>query len=1845
MIVFITLAPLLAMPPMWKEPEKTEGEKSVPEITEMNRRHEESKFSKTDDFNPVRANEVAIKEEKEKTEEEISLVDFQTALERYPEASRFVLKKKAECINQQMILVAQDVNLSEPTAIVQAEDQAIMAIFKNLLEEEYPSIDIKHFFVSEFEFDDSRPLSAQLMRQTFEFIEKQVREKDLSVYQSEKKSVGELIRKMAAQPLNVIADDHYNVVDQMWNNSLEAWQDRFEAQKEKELKEQILQHAKSTLVKVKEIQKAIDIDATFLARLSQCAEKVINPLSYVPGPIPLGGIAHATSTIADFVNQMWFYKDEMIASYNVLSAEAAVEKAIDDFNEINQLANWLQSGATKREEEALCLEQTAIQVALKALRPPIMSFQETDWKNWALHLLQSGKGDLSQQELLTNHGLSDPAWALDQVLAGLKEKLIEQSSVILLKQEREKAFQELSKMEPALVALLTHTAQLMKEQAVGFEDHHYCKTRLKEIDEEIKVLFENPIDPNNATQLLHKEDEMSFAFLELKNAHDLLINIATNLSTKNQEIEDLERAAIPVRKGLIIAEKKLAIAQNRIQKRQENYHQINSFVLRLPSFREGIREFQLSSLRFNDPSKLILSTGPVLLTKFKETIGKALLHEARRIYQQQSPFQKFENPFAGAFIQKPAFLIPEVTLPNDLDRARWKAAEEAKELLRSRERLFAEYKTNHPELQAITTTDLFHDATKTGATVSAPVSFFRFMTPEEHDDEQGNESRSLKTHTDVKSGGSKNSSIYSQSIHSWSGSVLSGTSSQASKAERKRLHLATTEVTQAVDAWKQLVLQTEKERLAPDEVTHTHDQAFFDAWQEADEKAQAAEQKRKEEKEKISQFQKWKNQWEIQTVRWEVRAVVDRLTQECRAAKADELALEAVRNQNDSTWVKRFTALSNFQTILKGELKAAKREWDKLAREFIEATVVDKTLHSRALKRLQQKDQAINQLWQHVMSEDKQEEGEVQKEEVDQRKGDYHLDLMTKKSDRMNRLFAEIGQKNITLQRLTSIRRPNAQQRQERDRLSLIIDQLEQETLTKYREESLEEAYQEAQSVALEKKGNAEIEAWKKKVEKALYEEELVRQRLNIIDKNQKNSDFWLFRELARCKTIREIDQEAYDTFLKEVREFAEIRSLWRTSMQAQEQNATLQVLRAAHDHYLGHQNLWENLTSFTKSNYNESIINANEAEEMAIHNAIAEAERKTRQAHATVARRNASLTARQKSKRAALDAANKAEQEWVQQELAEDERARALKWVELRESERAKIVAQALNFRSLREKVTIAQKALYQISPNAYAGFWKENLNKVEDAVTAWGNALREMQPAISHLMKDATTSEQRAYQAWNHAHDAESWKMAATQSAMTQAVWEKASESYRQRSGLFQDPQQATFNWIQNREDIEHGKELWAAKALYAEALRRHGIAWEVKKEMMEKLFKGQNFSSWDFSLWKDVLYSTEQALQTFSQTLEAYQQGQRIALDRFKRQWDFSEIQESHDFWTLVYQAENSFVRAITESNETNWKESFKAALELVPLLGQKRNQAVLISKDLAQKVQEERSVLEEEQQQLTITFFHLQGFWKQSAKVACAKEAFLRAQRTWIPIIETMHVCKSNEEALLLLDHSEMASALAAFAEIILSMNLAVDIRDEFASRIANAAALTGQEVVDGALVVGGGVLNLALGALATPVLLTMMPDLISEYVENNDSSELISDMPRTILVLLSVPLLPFTFLIAPDKNHVLPLARALNHRTQHIEERMAMKEALEQGARAAIPPGSEMLSQLVSKSAEIFQSSLFYLKKIPSSAGLEGASQAAREVDLLATRCQETHWEAEAYWLAQLVREIISLQQR
>lgn len=1062
---------------------------------------------------------------------------------------------------------------------------------------------------------------------------------------------------------------YYRDADAIWLEEQQAWKERTSAQRELDSKTILLEHAKILLANVTQVRVTLDKEKTLLGRIARYSEKAAIPLSFIPGPVPFGGVANTVSGVASGFNEIWVNKDILLAERAVARSEREMEQAIQKAKTANDQVAALRIKAQGVEEQARLLERTVERDSIERIHPPVTSLYEADWIEWATHIVCEGKGAPNEIIDLANHGMTDPLWTREIVSTALKKRALEDFQAVE-EQKRltsfEKTFQETSQtFQKALETTGTAQKEASKaEQRLesATQIYHHWKRELEQNNEMLNELEkpENVRRPGNADQIRITKEKFCAALTEFEQAcNDIKIHEAT-LAKARHELTIHEATTAQLRDEVTVAEEIFSRNKERAKLRQERTI-TPQLTLRLPRWNEegALKREQLEKSVFLFPE---------ILTKAYETIGRALHKKQQRMYGIETPRQSV------------ARLIPEIKVPTKEDLARWKASHQAEDFIEERDNLISTIKERCGSLPS--------------KTVSKVAAGLGTIAEEEQHDDEGSEAvgknerailSSLTTSTknvrknrtasgsitSIRSESNQSKSsigsfVSSSSLHSWTGSIAESLSasvaSAASNKEMKALKKATQAINKAAMQWAQLVRKADAERIAAGGELYPDEETLFEAWQKADLLAEATWEKRCHLQEEAVRTAAMAHDWEMSTLRWEARAKTDRLTREIKETELDLVSLAAIQKPLDFAWNAHFKSVSDHLDQIKKAAKTAEEAWSTLAE-----------LNASPKEKLREEDQAVNALWEQVYEEYYQEKEpesrRAQKTRLGQETGAYKFDLITEKNNTVATCFAEIN----AASELTA---------QER-----------------YAECTLGEALKAAR----EKIPGAEA-AWEFRVAKAIKDQQVVQQTEDL-------------KSQERLAAIAAADQAALEAFKKEATRLASIEAVWKAQLEAEEKIALIKRIAAANNVHQGNPIAWDFLPHYEKEAYNEAVSAANEE----ILDQIQHRFQETVETALELGQRAKKVWF---SKRTAEQRAEKAKAELMQLKMNEDERRVAIRRAKMLEfdykTEQEENLFQITNG-NLQEEENHFLPSLLKLRSNIADRAWKEAQEFSHDLEISW--------------------------------------------------------------------------------------------------------------------------------------------------------------------------------------------------------------------------------------------------------------------------------------------------------------------------------------------------------------------------------------------------------------------------------------------------------------------------------------------------------------------------------------------
>ena len=1312
----------------------------------------------------------------------LSLHDFQSALELHPDARRLVV------VNGEEGFFLQPCE-ADPTAPGknQTENRTTLKILKEIISLEHsPAIAESIPSLNALALLKADSLSAEQLREIFQKINQEplsqttLAEKNVSsticnsifqepAFLQEKKEAVEVLQKLIeASTIHRDGSRYYKEADQLWQKEQQAWEERAMAQRNLEEKNGILQQAQELLAKVTAARAELDIQTTLLGRISKYSAQAAVPLSFIPAPVPCGGIAHTVSGVTDKLNQIWVNKDVILAEHTVNNAKKEVDQATQQVDVATKNVGTLHQKAQQAEEQARILEYAARKDDIERLLPPVTSFDEMEWQEWATRLVRSGQGDPFFISMLVNHGMSDPLWAEEIIQQALKKRVegdlqkeAEQRENIFMPLEVE--FQQASKALQEVHEITTQAEKnvLIARQRLesATQIHQHWKKLLEESNDTLNELEkpEQMRKPGNAQELEREKKKFCVALTEFEQACNDLKKYEEALKQAHEILAFEENKTLPLQHATIAAEKKLQRQHERDEaiQDQKNHSLVFQQNLRLPKFQkeEAITPQQLKAIETTKNHEIEQITLPEILDKIYETIGRALLSQEQKIQQGKEGELDKEITSPQENFKAPVILLPEIREPAPEDLARWDAARLAEDFIDERDHVIDQIKERYAIMTTTSAAENNNNkkfsTTSSSSTKSTPLSLI-LEEPTNRDSEdleqdnafptaaaslrlgniqrQNENSNASTTSVSMKSArtqSSLGSFVTAKTGLSKTGSVANSIpdsiSSMASRSEVRHLKSAISAINKAAGRWAEMVRLADAQRVAAGGAPYLDEETLFEAWQQADLMAEAAWKKRSHLQEEMLRVATMARTWEANTLRWEARAEADRLLEDQMEAEADLVSLAEKQEPLGSTWQSQYQAISEHLQQVEKEATAAQKKWSRLAE--LEENVKRATNpeeKKKLLLQLRDQDKAVVTLWQRV-EEDYYKEKEfetrrAQKERIAQETGSYKFDLNTQKNELMSVCFNDS-----------------------------FVD--EEKGIARYAEVTMEEALKAAR----ERIPGAEA-AWVFRVSKALKDQREAEKKIetpqalenvssssssssnNLNDLNETN----LKKIATRLKAIAEADEQALESFKKENLYFDTIETIWKHQLQAEEKNTLIKRITAAKKYQQRDSTAWESLSHQARTDYNNAVSIANELFFDRAVNKLKEAQENTQIWN---------LKARKAwvfSKKSTEQIAKQAVAELTKIKAGEDERRVAMHWARMKE-----FSCQV----ELEEKmVTRGPKSLAFFQHQVAERAWNSVKTFCDDLEISWAAKAKVLQAGYQQAAHYAAKSKE----AWNQLAEA---------------------------------------------------------------------------------------------------------------------------------------------------------------------------------------------------------------------------------------------------------------------------------------------------------------------------------------------------------------------------------------------------------------------------------------------------------------------------------------------------------
>ncbi|HLB34767.1 MAG TPA: hypothetical protein VJK54_11115, partial [Chthoniobacterales bacterium] len=847
---------------------------------------------------------------------------------------------------------------------------------------------------------------------------------EVAVRRENEQTANVLRQMIETSTIHANENHHYEEADKLWIIEQPAWEERTAAQRDLEFKATMHRHTQELLENVTEARNKVDTKKTFLGRIAKYSLAVAKPLSVIPSPIPLAGLACGIFATAEIANQIWVNKDVVLAKRVVKNASQEVEKATQEADTANKKSIDLRKQAQDFEQRARLHESASRKNDLERLKPPVTSLDEEEWKKWAARIVKEGKGNPDLIESLANYGMTHSSWVEREIAAAWKKR-ISYSDEMVKKQESKKAFL----LEPLEAAFkkATNAAQTANKKVIVAQERltmatklqYETKRRLEEMNEELNQLEKAPSRPEIVSAIEEKKrkfcttfDDLQQSFKNIKAFEEELVNAHIVLDQEEKKAFKASKDKDAIEKPLIRDSERLKahVEADRAAWRdvfpENNYH-----------YEEELKKDETEHLVTTPAVSSALSHGddkaiepPLIYDTVMEKIGRALLREARKAKSQSSePAQEIttidiqnegthssreeilKSPRADEDFEASKdveITIPEITNPTKEDHARWMAWKEANELADKADKA---------------SESLQRRASMSKESISAPRnSFFGRIT------------------------GSSNRA--------------SNAANDSSSALFKNVQKATKEALIAKEKWIVLARQAEGRRITSGGTSFVNDEAAMEAWTQADQRDIEAEAERSRIKEEEEIHARMAKTWDANTVRWAARAEADRLAANVKEAE-DELArvMEHFRTTSSAA----FDSVSNKVEQARAAADETKRHWSLLADQDESVSMIrvtqshDEKALAVAKDKLKQADRAVNVLLEVVEKRYNAEEGEdaireatfskyedennrespaAQTSKITQEIGTYKVDLLLKKETDMTTCFSKVNMAKLNAQ-------------------------------------------------------------------------------------------------------------------------------------------------------------------------------------------------------------------------------------------------------------------------------------------------------------------------------------------------------------------------------------------------------------------------------------------------------------------------------------------------------------------------------------------------------------------------------------------------------------------------------------------------------------------------------------------------------------------------------------------------------------------------------------------------------------------------------------------------------------
>lgn len=1090
----------------------------------------------------------------------------------------------------------------------------------------------------------------------------------------ERSGIVDSLRMMAIrEPLSMTG--HYEAADALHEQTQAAWDERTAAQQDAISARELDAMALELRDKVKKATEEENIQETILGRISHYTGEAVKPLSFIPGPIPLGGVAATISEATDLINRVWVKLNLARAEIEVRLAKQKKEETAQRANAANTVAVMLERRAKETETTARADALMRAKADAEALKPPSTSLNSAAWNTWAADIVAASGGDAHQ---IINHGMSDPTWAANEAAAAWLDRMAfserniknHQANKAALMHPHEQSLQQVNEATRSIRKAANLDKKRLK-QAVE-ERHAEAKNELEKINEELNELEASPSRPGLDDKIQKKREKFSVAFHHFEQACRDVEIMGEAALRSNAAAAAEEAKAVPIRKNYAAAERFLsrAIERAKIQLEADRAAWRAVWPERLPNSTSTANGFGSSLLKASQtlsPLRLLgseaprtssaaaapeeklgeqidrsLIAPPLIYDEDAEALGRSLLRKEQRSKATASTANKQGLPetldlkpsaHAGAGIEKIDLysdepMIPKIIEPTEADEARWKARKKADKLI--------------------------EQAAKAAAAWA------------EHNDAGNNlelrsvDSRQSAVSKAASSVGSFVKSIFKPTTIAESASEIDDNTFAALPASD--LEEADRAADEAELEWKNLAETAEADRIIFYGIEFDSEQEAMSAWKRADRAAITAQtEKRRAEKEAFA-AERVEQDWDANTARWMALAEADSLAAAAKDAKA--LYAKFVENPDSGAAAKAASKAASDQA--KRLADEAKQKWSTLAhseRSIIDALAKDPAAVEAAKEKLEAADRAVNTLANRLhlnarflsnKQEVDYESPQAKESRLRQEAAAYRFDLMTKKNEAIARYFQEADSLKLTAQeKYRSSDAPNI--RAQAEALYATVDHLEEVAMTGY----ADTAERDALKAARNKTPGVE-EAWDYRIKQSVKAAQDAKKRSGV------TPELWAddaLRTALREKEIARADIKALKAFHREAARLDDIETTWIASMEAEARIAKITRERAAKSYADGESDEWNALPAAERAAYNEEVKAANKVRNDEIEQKIEQAITRAEELSSKADKLQKSRIALSASKRRALEATQKAEAELNQLKASERERQKAIRW------------------------------------------------------------------------------------------------------------------------------------------------------------------------------------------------------------------------------------------------------------------------------------------------------------------------------------------------------------------------------------------------------------------------------------------------------------------------------------------------------------------------------------------------------------------------------------------------------